>query len=224
MTFVRKQFAEPYGIHWFRRDLRVSGNTALRWNWRENKGRVVGVFFFDQKFLGREDFSHNRFAFFLKTLKSLKADLQKIGSDLLVLNGGPQSGWESLMAAIKKQNYPLPKTCSFNRDYEPFALERDSAITQFLSEKWNIAVHTERDHLILEPDEVRKPDGSFYQIYTPFSNRWLDLFLSSAVQERLNEQREGLSYLSGIEEGGYSLHLFKLTWADIFGLKNQHLN
>ncbi|MEM7645958.1 MAG: deoxyribodipyrimidine photo-lyase, partial [Pseudomonadota bacterium] len=35
-----------YGIHWFRRDLRVAGNQALHENWKRNDGRVVGVFCF----------------------------------------------------------------------------------------------------------------------------------------------------------------------------------
>ena len=61
-----------YGIHWFRRDLRVAGNPALQENWRKNQGRVLGIFCFDKKFLARDDFSVNRFQFFIETLKELK--------------------------------------------------------------------------------------------------------------------------------------------------------
>jgi deoxyribodipyrimidine photo-lyase len=53
-----------FGIHWFRRDLRVVGNEVLLENARRNDGKVLGLFCFDSVFLSREDFSNNRFAFF----------------------------------------------------------------------------------------------------------------------------------------------------------------
>ena len=81
---------QPYGIHWFRRDLRVAGNIALKQNWKKNQGRVVGVFCFDKKFLSREDFSVNRFQFFIDALKALQDELRELGSDLLFLDVGPK--------------------------------------------------------------------------------------------------------------------------------------
>ena len=36
----------PYGLHWFRRDLRVAGNPALGWSAAEHGGRVLGLFCF----------------------------------------------------------------------------------------------------------------------------------------------------------------------------------
>ena len=68
---------KPYSIHWFRRDLRVAGNAALEAAWKKYEGRVVGVFCFDSTFLARADFSHNRFAFFIKTLRALKEELNE---------------------------------------------------------------------------------------------------------------------------------------------------
>ena len=78
----------PTLIHWFRRDLRVEGNLALLENMRRTGGRTLGLFCFDSKFLSRDDFSHNRFAFFLKTIAALKADLKKLGGDMLVVDSG----------------------------------------------------------------------------------------------------------------------------------------
>ena len=56
-----------YGVHWFRRDLRVAGNVALQKQFKKYDGKVVGIFCFDKKFLSRDDFSVNRFQFFLET-------------------------------------------------------------------------------------------------------------------------------------------------------------
>ena len=82
-----------YGIHWFRRDLRVAGNLNLNFNCKKSEQKVLGLFCFDSSFLSRTDFSHNRFAFFLETLKVLKAELQAQGGDLLVVDEAPEAAF-----------------------------------------------------------------------------------------------------------------------------------
>ena len=98
-----------YGIHWFRRDLRVFGNPALRENWKINNGRVLGIFCFDSNFLKRSDFSHNRFAFFLNTLSSLKSELKAQGGDLLVIDSLPDQAFDKLLGYLKKKFYFISK-------------------------------------------------------------------------------------------------------------------
>ena len=116
-----------YGIHWFRRDLRVHSNPALMENLKRHDRRVVGVFFFDSKFLSRSDFSHNRFGFFLKTLAALRIEIETAGGDLLVLDGGALEGFPCLLDSLRSHGKTLPTLCTFNRDYEPFARDRDAA-------------------------------------------------------------------------------------------------
>jgi deoxyribodipyrimidine photo-lyase len=173
-----------YGIHWFRRDLRIEGNPALLWNHERHEGRVLGVFFFDSVFLSRKDFSHNRFAFFIDTLEALRQDLRKAGGDLLVVDSVPEKGFPDLLKGVSKSKLGGPDTVSFNRDYEPFARERDQKLEAILT-GLGVAVHAERDHLLIEPDELSKPDGGFYQIYTPFSKRWFALLAQKDVQARI---------------------------------------
>lgn len=174
-----------YGIHWFRRDLRVAGNPALRKNFKKHSGHVLGVFAFDSTFLSRPDFSHNRFAFFIETLKELKKELLNQGSDLLILDGTPDSAFELLLTELKKHNIPWPQTWSWNRDYEPFARERDTRIENWLK-KQQIECHIERDHLVIEPDEIEK----FYQVFTPYSKKWFETFKTAAAQERIYDQHK----------------------------------
>ncbi|HEX2658696.1 MAG TPA: deoxyribodipyrimidine photo-lyase [Polyangia bacterium] len=211
-----------YGVHWFRRDLRVAGNPALRWSWREHKGRVLGLFCFDETFLARSDFSVDRFAFFLDTLAALRNELRAAGGDLLVLNQGPAAAYEHLFGTLSSRGLALPATVSFNRDYEPFARARDQAMTTLLRERYGVAVHTERDHLIIEPDELRKPDAAedattFYQVYTPFARRWFTLLATPQMQARIDQQREGLAWLDGLARGRAARPLFALTWDGLAG-------
>jgi deoxyribodipyrimidine photo-lyase len=210
-----------YGLHWFRRDLRVAGNPALDWSRRDHDGRVLGLFCFDAAFLARPDFSSDRFAFFLATLAALRDELVAAGGDLLVLDEGPAPAFGRLFAALDRARVARPATVSFNRDYEPFARARDAAVSALLTERFGAAVHTERDHLIIEPEELRKEHTpadvpAFYQVFTPFARRWRELFAEPRVRARVAAHREGLAYLER-RARGQTPRLFSLTWRALFG-------
>lgn len=173
--------SEDYAIHWFRRDLRIEGNALFFQQVKKYQGKVLGVFIFDPEFLSREDFSHRRFDFFLNTIKELKKSLTDLGSDLLVLNKAPLLAWEELLTKSIKYK---PKTISFNRDYEPFAVQRDKNLEIFFNQN-NIETKTARDHLLIEPDELLKEDKTYYKVFTPFSKKWKTLFAQDEIQKRI---------------------------------------
>lgn len=208
-----------YAVHWFRRDLRTTGNPALQRAWKEHDGRVVGFFCFDSKFLARPDFSADRFGLFLATLETLRDELQSLGSDLLVLDVGPRDAFGRLFASLRERELPLPRTVAFNRDYEPFARERDADMSRRLVDEHGIGVVTERDHLLVEPDELLRDGkaGQFYQVFTPFSRRWFERLASDEVQSRIAVQKKALSSLGGRLQGRGEQRPFKLTWSDVFG-------
>jgi len=207
-----------YGVHWFRRDLRVAGNPALGWSASEHGGRVLGLFCFDARFLARADFSVDRFAFFLATLQALRDELRALGGDLLVLDEGPEAAFSALMAALDGAGVPRPATVSFNRDYEPFARARDAAMSTWLAGGLGVAVHTARDHLILEPDELR-----FFQVYSPFARRWIERLEEPELRARIDGQSLGLAYLAKRARGAGAADParppFRLTWRDLFGAR-----
>lgn len=202
---------ESYGVHWFRRDLRVAGNPALQWSWKRHQGRVVGVFCFDKKFLARPDFSHNRFQFFLETLKALSTELKEMGSELLFLDIGPDEAFAKLFQDLKKGK-GLPTTVSWNRDYEPFAMARDERLEDWFR-KAGVEPHHERDHLLIEPHEVLKESdrSSPYQVYSPYQRKWLEVFKTETVKDRLQQQKKGIQYLDSLTSGKQE-KIFSLTW------------
>lgn len=215
---------KTWGLHWFRRDLRVAGNEALRTNWKRHNGRVLGFFSFDSTFLSRNDFSHNRFAFFLKTLNALKKELQAQGGDLLVVDCPPLEAFTRLMAYLTSKKHfdknsvssaighpgadvgffpsHKPSLVTWNRDYEPFARARDEKIKSFLQGQ-NVEIATHRDHLLFEPYEVLKSDkeNDFYQIYSPYAKKWFSLLSQDSGLERLNAQKSIANYYSKLEAG-----------------------
>jgi deoxyribodipyrimidine photo-lyase len=169
--------------------------------------------------LGRPDFSSNRFAFFLKTLQALRDELRASGGDLLVLDRGYREGFELLFETLQKKGIPLPASVSFCRDYEPYARKRDGFMNEWLPRNWGVKVHTERDHLLIEPSELirdgKEPGtpGSFYQVYSPYSRKWFDHFHSEEVQGRVAIQKKALSKLKRDPESD----IFKLDWKGLFG-------
>jgi deoxyribodipyrimidine photo-lyase len=74
-----------------------------------------------------------------------------------------------------------------NRDYEPYAIQRDMEFEVFLKEK-GIGFHTYKDQVIFEHDEVLKDDGTLYTIFTPYSKKWKLKLGKSEISEFPSQQ------------------------------------
>ena len=201
-----------WGIHWFRRDLRIPGNNSLRWNWKKSNRKVIGIFCFDSRFLSRSDFSHHRFAFFIDTLIELKSEMQKQGGDLLVVDDLPHLAFDKIFTFLREKKISLPKFVSWGRDYEPFAILRDQKVKS-LMENWGIEVHTERDHLLIEPWEFKRSDGkgSFYQVYTPYSKQWFAKLNTPEIRARIESHSTFEHYVIRLENNNLE-KIFELNW------------
>lgn len=205
-----------WGIHWFRRDLRLTGNAALSWSWRRHEGRVLGFFCFDPQFLSRPDFSPDRFGFFLETLHSLREEMRAAGGDLLVLGDGPRVAFPRLFSLLKDAGAKAPCSVSWNRDYEPFARSRDEwALAAFAEAR--LETHTERDHLLFEPEEIVNAGGGekrHYSVYSPFARKWFDALAGADGQKRVATQRAALGKV-GRRALMPDAATFKLRWPDL---------
>ncbi len=155
----------PVNIFWFRRDLRLHDNCGFFHALKEG-GNVLPIFIFDPEILSKlENKKDARVEFIHNQLIRLKGEFEKHGSSLKIIYGTPEATFKRL---INKYKITAVYT---NRDYEPYAKERDAKISQLLSEN-GIAFHTFKDHVIFEKDEVLKPDGKPYTVFTPYSVRW----------------------------------------------------
>ncbi len=157
--------SSPIVLFWFRRDLRVDDNAALYHALRSGYP-VLPLFIFDTDILDKlSDRRDARVAFIHQALARLKERLRERGSDLLVQHGKPLDVWEKLL-----QTFPVAAVYA-NRDYEPYALRRDTAV-RVLLERRGIPMHTYKDHVVFEKDEVLKEDGKPYTVFTPYSRKW----------------------------------------------------
>ncbi len=155
-------------ILWFRRALRLYDNTALI-HALEGKNKVIALFIFDTNILEELPPNDARVTFIHKQVAKLHAQLCEKGSGLLVKVGDPKTVWQQLI-----KEYEIDEVF-FNRDYEPYAIKRDAEVTGMLEEK-HIPCYQFKDHVIFEPHEVLKADGSPYTVFTPYKKKWLEKF------------------------------------------------
>lgn len=155
-------------LFWFRRDLRLDDNHGL---FRALKlgPPVVPIFIFDPNILDGLPRQDRRVEFILLQLKDLHETLgARFGSALRVEVGSPVEVFERLFNSLKV------KYLVFNEDYEPYACDRDRAVSEMAS-RYGVHVQSFKDQVIFAKDEVVKEGGSPYLVYTPYSKRWLSL-------------------------------------------------
>ena len=160
---------------WFRRDLRTEDQTALFYSLQQEE-QVLPLFIFDRHILDAlEDKTDARVSFIHNQIAKLKAFFEQQGSSMLVRYGQPEEIFPQLLDEYEVQSVYT------NRDYEPYALSRDSQIEALLLEK-NIPFLSFKDQVIFEPGEILNGSGEFYKVFTPYSRNWLEKFRTTRVQ------------------------------------------
>ncbi|WP_299155648.1 deoxyribodipyrimidine photo-lyase [uncultured Christiangramia sp.] len=156
-------------IFWFRRDLRLDDNAGLKAALRDDHP-VLPIFIFDSEILDKLPEDDARVTFIYENLQKMRDELQdKYGSSIAMYHGKPEKIFLELL-----KSYDIKKVFT-NRDYEPYAKERDKEILELL-EKKEIEFCDFKDQVIFEKDEVVKGDGDPYKVYTPYKNLWMEEF------------------------------------------------
>lgn len=154
-------------VFWFRRDLRLNDNCGFS-KALQGQHNVLPLFIFDKDILTECPENDSRVTFLHQTVAQLKTELIALGSDLLVRHGQPLAVLKNL-----QDEYDLQHIIS-NRDYEPYAQDRDAQIQVFCQEQ-QIGFHQFKDQVICETNQIVKGDGSPYVVYTPYSKKWMAL-------------------------------------------------
>lgn len=159
----------PVAIHWFRRDLRLDDNTAL--NAALSSGLpVMPIFIFDPKILRHLKLKNDsRVTFIFDTVAKLDAELRAHGSMLRIFFDEPAAVYDRLLKTMQV------RAVWCNEDYEPYARERDTIVAE-LCKNSGAEFHGLKDHVVFAPHEVLKDDGKPYNVFTPYSRRWLARF------------------------------------------------
>lgn len=149
----------PPVLLWFRQDLRLSDNQALVAAAR--KGPVIPVYILDDEAPGQWKRGGASRWWLHHSLAALDADLQKLGSKLILRRGPALKVLQGLITETGAQ------AVHWNRQYEPWAIARDSRIKEHLKAQ---SLHTESFNasLLREPWEMKTGTGGPYRVFTPF--------------------------------------------------------
>ena len=166
---------QPVTVFWFRRDLRLADNHGL-FHALQGQYPVLPVFIFDKNILlALRDKKDRRVSFIHQTLSRLHEKLVKLGSSFFAIYDEPLSAFRTICDSFDV------KEVVTNHDYEPYAIERDQQVSNFLASK-NIGFRTFKDQVIFERSEVLKKDGSPYTTFTPYSKAWKQKFSEQELE------------------------------------------
>ena len=160
---------DKINVFWFRRDLRLNDNVGFLASLKEEHP-VMPIFIFDTEILDSLPKNDARVTFIFETLQAMRGELQEnYNSSLAIFYGKPEEVYKQLL-----KDYTIGKVFT-NRDYEPYAKDRDNKIQKLLDES-DIEFETFKDQVIFEKDEVVKGDGDPYVVYTPYMKTWMQHF------------------------------------------------
>lgn len=155
---------QKINIVWFRRDLRLHDHAALFHALKAGLP-VLPIFIFDTHILSELDADDQRVDFIHQALSNMQTQLTGSSSSMKLFHSTPLKSFESLSEEFEIN------ALYFNHDYEPYAIQRDQEVTEFLLSK-EIQVFSFKDHVIFEKNEITKDDGTPYTVYTPYSKKW----------------------------------------------------
>ncbi len=151
-------------IHWFRRDLRVSDNTALTEAVKRAE-TVIPVFIFEDAFRSGPDVGAARLAFLLQSIQALQKNLVGVGRELVIRCGKSEEILPALAREVGAQ------AVFANKRYEPHARRRDEHVTAALL-KLGIGFELFKDAVVWDEQENHTQPGNPYTIFTPYAAAW----------------------------------------------------
>lgn len=168
---------------WFRNDLRVCDNSALFYAC-QNLGTgdydtVKAVFLVCAKQWQKHDMAPIKAQFTYHNVTSLQQDLAKLG---ILLEVQVVDEFSAAPAALTEIIQTSKVTHLFaNREYAVNEVGRDYLVHQ-LCESLGVSGHWYDDQSILPPGSVLTKQGTPYSVFTPYSNRWRDIYESGAFE------------------------------------------
>ena len=160
---------ENIAICWLRRDLRLHDHAAL-YHALKNHERVLLLFIFDTNILSKlEEKKDRRVSFIYNAVSKIRQQLLTLKSSIKVMYGNPVTIFRELIG-----EYAITHVYA-SHDYEPYGISRDQAVGELLRSS-EVDFSTFKDHVVFEKDEVVKPDGKPYTVFTPYSTKWKSLY------------------------------------------------
>ncbi|MEI6603992.1 MAG: deoxyribodipyrimidine photo-lyase [Verrucomicrobiota bacterium] len=155
----------PLGIHWYRRDLRMTDHLVLRA--AAQACEAVCPLYIVSTWQGQHEWcGSNRQQFLCECLASLAADLPSIQGRLIVRSGPPLEALRQLITETGAQ------AVFFQQDPDPHGKAVEISLER-LCRELGVAVHAMHDVSLHPPEAVLTAAGHPYRVFTPYSKSWL---------------------------------------------------
>lgn len=149
-------------IVWFRQDLRLADNPALRHAVQAERA-VICLYILDDETPGDWAMGGASRWWLHHSLAALDKALEKMGGGLVLRRGRADTVLKKLIAETGAG------AVVWNRCYEPHIVKRDTALRKALTDD-GIAAESFNGALLFEPWEIATKDGKPYRVFTPFWN------------------------------------------------------
>ncbi len=157
---------------WFRNDLRMDDNPALREACKSSH-EVHAIYIYSQNQNQKHNEANCKTEFFIENLKVLDSELSKINIPLTIINSeGFMDNSEIIYDYV--QNHSLHKVM-WNNQFGVDEIERDESVRNYLKSK-EIGFESFDEQVIFAPGTILTGDGKPYSVFTPFKRRWVENF------------------------------------------------
>ncbi|WP_299342460.1 deoxyribodipyrimidine photo-lyase [uncultured Pseudoxanthomonas sp.] len=163
----------PNAIVWFRHDLRLDDNPALRAAVEEGF-TPIPVYVHAPAEEGEWPPGAASQAWLHHALMALDGDLRRRGSRLVIRQGSSEQVLHDLVAASGAT------AVFWNRKYEPATQPRDAALKKALREQ-GLQADSFNGSLLIEPWDIATQQGQPYKVFTPFWRTALTLWRMPAL-------------------------------------------
>lgn len=154
-------------VHWFRRDLRITDNTALAAAAKASE-EVVPVYVVSDWKKKHRWTGPPRQTFLCGSLAALDGNLRAIGGALIVREG------DACEALVKLARATKAGAVFTNRDPDPFGRATEERLARALAAEGRELLAF-KDAAIHERDEVKTGEGGNFRVFTPYSKAWAKL-------------------------------------------------
>tara|TARA_Y200000002_G_scaffold156012_1_gene128994 strand:- start:1441 stop:2856 length:1416 start_codon:yes stop_codon:yes gene_type:complete len=159
-------------LMWFRNDLRMDDNPALR-NACIESDEVHAIYIFSTKQNELHNEANCKIEFIIENLKNLDKELSKINIPLTVIDSnGFDDNSDIIVNLIKERSL---KKVFWNNQFGKDEQKRDELASIFFN-KNDIEFSTYDEKVVYSPGSIRTGEGKPYSVFTPFKKKWIENF------------------------------------------------
>ena len=167
---------------WFRNDLRMDDNPALR-NACINSDEVHCIYIFSKEQLSINNEANCKIDFIIRNLKSLSDSLKKSNIPLTVIHSDGFS--DNANKILNVINERLISKVYWNNMFGVDENKRDQEVQNILN-KNNIDYENFDDQVVYSPGTIKTKEDKPYSVFTPFKRRWIENFSTDFLDIQFN--------------------------------------